>query len=148
MKLSQHTDYALRLLIYLAVHPDRPATIQAVAESYDISSHHLAKVAQEMVQAGWVVSTRGRGGGLRLAAKPADIPLGAVIRRTETSFALVECLGESSTCPIDSACRLKGVLAEARDAFLAVIDRYMLADLVRQRRTLVPLLLRGELAEG
>ena len=147
MKLSHHTDYALRLLIYLAVHTDRPATIQEVAEAYDVSAHHLAKVAQEMVHSNWVESSRGRGGGLRLAQKPAAISLGAVIRRTETSFALVECLGGESTCPIESACRLKGVLAEARDAFLAVIDRYTLADLVRQRRTLVPLLLHGDTAD-
>lgn len=144
MKLSHHTDYALRLLIYLALHRDQLVTIQQVAKVYGISSHHLAKVVQDMVHAGWVTSTRGRGGGLKLAIKPDEIGLGQVIRRTETCLSPVECLAGHSDCPIESACRLKGILAEARDAFLAVVDRYTLADLVRQRRRLMPLLLHDE----
>jgi len=143
MKLSHHTDYALRLLIYLAAHHDRFATIHQVAGAYGISSHHLAKIVQELSHHGWVRSTRGRGGGLRLACKAADVPLGAVVRAMESSLALVECMGEASTCPIEPACGLKHVLIEARDAFLGVLDRYTLQDLVSDPQRLVPLLVQG-----
>jgi Rrf2 family nitric oxide-sensitive transcriptional repressor len=141
MKLSQHTDYALRLLIHLAVHGDRAATVSEVAGAYGISSHHMAKVAQTLVQGTWVVSARGRGGGLRLARKPAEICVGDVVRHTEASLAIVECFGSEPGCPIEPACKLKHVLSEACDAFLAVLDQHTLADLVRNRRALVPLLI-------
>ena len=146
MRLSQHTDYALRLLMYLAVHEQRPATVPEVAAVYGISSNHLAKVAQQLVHHGWVQSIRGRGGGLRLACDPESVGLGDVIRQTERSITLVECMGEDSTCPIEPACDLKGVLGEALEAFLAVVDRYTLADLLQQRDALVPLMVDGRSA--
>jgi Rrf2 family nitric oxide-sensitive transcriptional repressor len=134
MHLTSHTDYSLRLLIYLALKPDHgQATVQEVATRYGISSNHVAKVAQKLVQLGYVVSHRGRGGGLALALAPEEINVGQVVRGTEP-LELLECFGANSTCPIDPSCRLKGVLHEAQRAFLEVIDRYTLADLVGSHR--------------
>jgi Rrf2 family nitric oxide-sensitive transcriptional repressor len=132
MRLTLHTDYALRLLMYLAIEPDRLQTIEAVAARYKISRNHLMKVAQTLVQAGVVDSIRGRGGGLRLA-RPADaINIGAVVRATEDGFALVECFDpEGNDCVIAPSCSLRGPLEQALAAFLAVLDRYTLADLVK-----------------
>lgn len=130
MQLTSHTDYALRLLIYLAVaKSDTLATVQAVATRYRISANHVAKVAQTLVQRGYVHSHRGRGGGLELAQPVHAINIGEVVRQTE-NLRLLECFGPNSTCPIDPACRLKQILGSAQQAFLEVLDGYTLADLV------------------
>ena len=140
MKLTTHTDYALRLLIYLAVRSEEmPATVQSAATHYGISAHHLAKVAQTLVQLGYVVSLRGRGGGLRLQLPAEEINIGALVKQTE-NLELLECFGPDSTCPIEPGCRLKGVLWKAQQALLAVLDGYVLADLVENRQELRVLL--------
>lgn len=140
MQLTTHTDYALRLLIYLAVHRgDTPATVQDAATRYGISANHLAKVAQRLVQLGYVNSHRGRGGGLELACDENSIRLGDVVRQTE-NLILVECFSDDSKCPIEPACGLKHVLDKAQQAFLGVLDDYTLADLIGQRNQLVQLL--------
>jgi Rrf2 family nitric oxide-sensitive transcriptional repressor len=131
MRLTMHTDYALRLLMLLALEPDELHTIDDVARRYRISRNHMMKVAQTLAQAGFVDSQRGRGGGLRLRGTPASINLGAVVRQTEDSLALVECFDrERSTCVVAPACGLRGVLGEALGAFFAVLDGYSLADLL------------------
>lgn len=132
MRLTLHTDYALRLLMLLAVEPERRHTIEEVAQRYDISRNHLMKVTQTLSQSGFLESLRGRGGGLRLGRSPASINLGAVVRATEDSLALVECFDEESNhCLISPACGLRGPLEQALRAFLAVLDRYSLADLIK-----------------
>lgn len=136
MRLTLHTDYALRLLIFLGLNPEKRRTIEEAAGHYGISRNHLMKVALTLTQAGFVDSLRGRNGGLQLARPPAEINIGAVIRKTEDNFNLVECLDhETNTCPIVSACQLKGPFAEAVQAFIAVLDRYTLADLVANPNT-------------
>lgn len=132
MRLTLHTDYALRLLMLLAIEPENRHTIEAVAKRYDISRNHLMKVTQTLSQAGFLESLRGRGGGLRLGRSPASINLGAVVRATEDSLALVECFDrENDRCVISSVCGLRGPLEEALRAFLAVLNRYSLADLIK-----------------
>ncbi len=140
MQLTTHTDYSLRLLIYLAIiGDDTTGTIQLAADSYGISANHLAKVAQTLVQLGYIQSLRGRGGGLKLALPANKINLGDVVRNTE-NLRLLECFGEDSSCPIVPACNLKRVLAIAQNAFLETLDDYSLADLVSNRRQLNKLL--------
>jgi len=140
MQLTTHTDYSLRLLIYLAIiGDDTTGTIQLAADSYGISANHLAKVAQTLVQLGYIQSLRGRGGGLKLALTANKINLGEVVRNTENQR-LLECFGEDSSCPIVPACNLKRVLAIAQNAFLETLDGYSLADLVSNRRQLIKLL--------
>lgn len=141
MQLTSHTDYSLRLLIYLAVFPsssEKP-TVQNAARRYGISAHHLAKVAQTLVQLGYIQSLRGRGGGLKLAMPASAIRLGDVVRQTE-NLQLLECFGLNSQCPIEPACNLKQVLMKAQLAFLDVLDNYSLADLTSNRGPLLTLL--------
>lgn len=131
MRLSLHTDYAIRVLMLLAIEPEQLHTIEDIALRYDISRNHLMKIAQTLVQAGFIESLRGRGGGLRLGRAAGSINLGAVVRATEDNFSLVECFDhEHNTCRISSACGLRGPLEEALAAFLAVLDRYSLDSLV------------------
>ena len=142
MRLTSHTDYALRMLIYMAARPDRLCTVNDVAEAYGLSRNHLVKVAQTLRDIGLVETTRGRAGGIRLAKAPEAIGIGALVRATEAEFALAECMQAQGgdCCAISPACRLKGMLHEALGAFLAVLDKYTLADIVQNRAMLGPLL--------
>ena len=140
MRLSSYSDYALRVLIYLAVQPDKLPTIAEIADRYGISKNHLMKVAHQLGIGGYVETVRGRGGGLRLGKAPEQISLGEVVRFTEQDLAIVECMGTANECLLTPSCALKGVLGEALRAFLAVLDDYTLADIVRQKRSLSALL--------
>lgn len=141
MRLTIYTDFSLRMLMYLAVKGDGLATIAEIADTYGISKAHLTKVAHQLGLAGYVGTVRGKGGGLRLARPAGEIGLGEVIRRTEPDTALVPCFGPvHACCPIVSACGLRGAVYEARAAFLTVLDRYTVADLVQHRAELGRLL--------
>jgi len=141
VRLTVYTDYSLRMLMYLAVKGDGLATIGEVAEAHGVSKAHLTKVAHQLGLAGYVETVRGRGGGMRLARPGKEIGLGDVIRRTEPDMALVPCFEPMhAPCPIVPACGLRGALHEARQAFLAVLDRYSLDDLVQRRAELGALL--------
>lgn len=124
MKLTRYTDYALRVLMHLAARPDRLASIAEVARAYGISENHLMKVVQDLGREGFLTTIRGRGGGIRLAREPASISVGDVVRATEDDCTLADCSG----CSLAGTCRLAGVLAEARRAFFAALDRYTIAD--------------------
>jgi len=130
MRLTQHTDYALRLLVHLAVAPEGRVTAVDVANTFGISVDHLRKVVQLLAGAGYVNTRRGRTGGVALAKPPADICIGDVVRLTETDFGLVECFRPDNRCVLTPGCAIIPVLADARDAFLAVLDRATLADCI------------------
>jgi len=107
-----------------------------IAGSFAVSEHHLTKVVHFLGKRGWLANVRGKGGGLSLASAPDSINVGDVVRHTEAS-AIVECFGEGGgQCQIAGLCRLRGVLNEAVAAFYAVLHRYALADLVRNREAL------------
>ncbi|WP_028467578.1 Rrf2 family transcriptional regulator [Nisaea denitrificans] len=132
MRLNTQTDYALRLLMHLAVNSSRLVTIQEVADRFSISKNHLMKLASTLTREGFVTSVRGRSGGLKLARPSERIPVGSIVRCMENDFALVECFqAERGECLITPACRLKGVLNGAVAAFLAELDRCTLSDLVQ-----------------
>ena len=130
MRLTLMTDYALRLLIHVGQHPDRLCTIAEVAGAYGISEAHLMKITHQLGQAGFIETVRGKGGGMRLAAPPAKIGLGTVVRRLEPDFALVECLAADNRCVLTGRCRLAGILSDGLDGFLSHLGRYTLADLL------------------
>jgi Rrf2 family nitric oxide-sensitive transcriptional repressor len=130
MRLTTMTDYALRILMYVAHQKDRLCTIAEIAEAYDISEAHLMKITHQLGLAGFIETVRGKGGGMRLAALPASINLGAVVRAVEPDFALVECFGSENRCALTGYCRLAGVLDGALQSFLAHLDGHTLADLV------------------
>ncbi|MFG6139043.1 Rrf2 family transcriptional regulator [Halomonas sp. B23F22_10] len=152
MRLTHFTDYSLRVLIYLAVKDDEPtpeppearATIAEIAERFAISRNHLMKVVQELNRLGYLSATRGKHGGLRLSRTPGEISLGGLVRDTEPDLGLVECFRDDNACAITSACRLQPILGEALAAFLSVLDRYTLADLLGQQRAELIQLLRLE----
>ncbi|MGM0450370.1 MAG: RrF2 family transcriptional regulator [Pseudomonadota bacterium] len=133
MRITGYTDYSLRVLIYLAVQGDRLATIQEVADRYQISKNHLMKVVHQLTRKGYLDSIRGKKGGIRLRMAPVDINLGALVREMEPDMNLVECFGPDNTCAISPVCSLKGVLGKALDSFLTTLDGYTLADIVPEK---------------
>ena len=140
MRLTQWTDYTLRVLMYCASTDGRaqPVTISEVADLYGISRSHLMKFVQQLSAQGLLETTRGRGGGMRLMRPASTINVGAVVRSTETDFNLVECFDPlTNQCCLSDHCRLKGVLAQAIQAYLAVLDAVTLADLIAPATPLV-----------
>ena len=168
MRLTNYSDYALRSLIYLATKPEPMllANISDIANSYHISKSHLTKIIHQLGQLGYIDSVRGKNGGIRLAHAPKDINLGLLIKQIEPDFALVECFSTNllnssnasannmplkmidetashtigSGCIISPVCQLKQVLSEALTAFIAVLERYTLADIIENKDELVALL--------
>lgn len=130
MRLTNFSDYALRVLMFAAAQSDRLVTIEETAEVYGISRAHLMKVVNQLARAGFLKAVRGRLGGLTLARAPEQINLGDVLRVTEPDFALVECFARNTRCVLTPRCRLRGVLDEALAAFMGTVDRYTLADLI------------------
>ncbi len=130
MHITQHTDYALRVLIYLASNEQRLVTIQEISERFEISRSHLMKVVNQLIRNGFVDGLRGKGGGLRLARPPQQIVVGDVVRKMETDLALVECFHETSHCLLTASCQLKGVLGAALEAFFASLDKVALSDVL------------------
>ena len=130
MRLTLMTDYALRLLMYVAQQPERLCTISEVAQAYKISEAHLMKVTHLLGLQGWIETVRGKGGGMRLAHAPCDINLGAVVRGIEPDFALVECFATGSRCVLTGRCHLANVLGDALQAFKTHLDGFSLADLL------------------
>jgi len=141
MRLTIYTDYALRLMMYLAVKEDGLATIAEIAESYEISKAHLMKVAHQLSTAGYVEAVRGARGGLRLAKPAKAIKLGEIVRHAEPNMAVMACLEPiDAPCVIKRCCVLRGALEEGGLAFLKVLDGYTLSDLVQPRDRLRNLL--------
>ncbi len=131
MRLTSYTDYSFRVLIYLGVRRGQLSTIREISESYDISRHHLVKVVHFLGTLGYVHTVRGKHGGVELALSPDEINLGEVARATEDNFHLVECFDrDAGHCRITPACRLQSILGEALDAFLKVLDRFTLSELL------------------
>ena len=141
MRLTKYTDYALRTLIYIGVNQDRTCTIPEIAQSYDISRNHLMKIVHQMGKAGFIETVRGRGGGIRLGRAPALITVGEIVRVTEEDLNVVECFDPAKNqCQISTACVLSSSIGNALAAFLEVLDKVTLDDVIRPEKELAILL--------
>ena len=144
MQLTRFSDYSLRALIYLGLNRHRRCTIREIADAYGISQNHLMKLVHHLGRSGFVATTRGKNGGLELARPASEINLGEVFRATEGNFNLVECFAETNTCPIAGPCVLSGVLDEALQAFMEVLDRHTLEDLLALSHALSRIFAAGQ----
>lgn len=139
MQLTRYTDYAFRMLIYLSLLPEEErVTINDIAEHFDIPRNHLVKIAHRLGQLGYIEASRGKGGGVSLGMTAEKIGLGDIVRQMETQMDIVNC--NLPECPILPQCKLRGILDQARDAFLETLDQYTLADLRQRPRQLKTLL--------
>jgi Rrf2 family transcriptional regulator, nitric oxide-sensitive transcriptional repressor len=128
MRLTRFSDIGLRVLIYLERAGERPhpVTVAEIGKQFDIPLNHLVKVVGQLAKLGWVQATRGRNGGLRLAADPATLTIGQVLRKLEgEEDELVDC--EGTDCALKMDCQLRGMLRAGMRAFYEAMDRYTLA---------------------
>ena len=140
MRLTLNTDFSLRVLIHVGLCGDKLTTINDIAQSFGISKQHLMKVVSGLSQNGYLETVRGRNGGIRLMREPRHINIGQVVRDTENQLGVIGCLERRGYCPIERACVLRSALQDATQAFLAVLDAYTLADLIKPQRALSSLL--------
>lgn len=130
MHITRYTDYSLRVLVYLSTQREELATIQQIADAYDISKNHLMKVVHQLNRKGYIETIRGKKGGMRLRLDPKSINVGVLIRETEQELGVVECLSTNDGCRISPVCGLKGIFSEAVEAFLRTLDQYTLDDVI------------------
>lgn len=134
MHLSRHTDYTLRVLLYLAVRPDERGTLADIARFFDISHDHLRKVVHELAKLGYVRTFRGKGGGIELARKATEINIGEILEKLEGGHPLIDC--KSLNCRLAPACTLNIALRKAQRSFFDELHKYSLADLIGNRAML------------
>ena len=135
MQLTQFTDYGLRSLMYLAAYPDRLCSVREIAEHYAISRNHLVKVGHRLAQLGYITSSKGKGGGVRLAHNPKNLRLGDLVLALEPNMHLVECFNrETNTCTVISICTMKHFLADASRDFIKALNQHTLADAVIDKK--------------
>ncbi|MDF7674559.1 Rrf2 family transcriptional regulator [Acetobacteraceae bacterium ESL0709] len=133
MRLTLHTDYALRTLIYVTVKNDRLVSIKEISALYGISENHMVKVIHRLGKGGFLKTQRGHGGGIQLARPPEEICIGDVIRHTEEDLAVIACMNKDSpvaNCLLSAGCVLKSSMFKAQEAFLSVFDKLSLSDIV------------------
>jgi Rrf2 family nitric oxide-sensitive transcriptional repressor len=132
MQLTRHTDYSLRVLIYLGLHRKNLVTISELADYYNISRNHLTKIVHRLALRGYIETVRGKGGGMRLARHPGQINIGKVVRDFEGGFPIAECFNPvNKACPLLPDCTLKLILSTALRGFMETLDSYTLADLLK-----------------
>ncbi len=137
MRLNIQTDYAIRVLLYLAARSQQdPTPTSVIADAFGVSRNHMVKVVQRLVAEGYVQTKGGRSGGVFLAKEPAEIRIGDVVRKIEPGFPLVECLSDDGSCRIAQACGVTPIMRRALEAFLAVLDESTLADVGANRKML------------
>ncbi len=130
MMLTRYTDYGLRALMLLASDPDRVQPAISLSKQLNVSRHHLAKILQDLVAGGYLVSVRGVAGGVQLANPPEQIRLGEVVRYLARDHALVECFHKNGgNCSLRQICQLRRALGEAQEAFIVSLNDHSIADI-------------------
>tara|TARA_B100001059_G_scaffold118202_1_gene118384 strand:- start:706 stop:1140 length:435 start_codon:yes stop_codon:yes gene_type:complete len=139
MKLTAYTDYSIRVLVYIGINNDQLCTASEISEFYGLSRNHLSKIIHHLSSLEIIQSYKGPKGGIELAKDPKEINLGNLIRKTEPDFHIVECFASNINCRIAPACKLKSILYESNQLFLKNLDRYSLADVLKNRKELLKL---------
>jgi Rrf2 family nitric oxide-sensitive transcriptional repressor len=133
MRLTLHTDYALRVLVHVGLRPGALTTINDIAAEHAISKNHLTKVVHQLGRAGYLETVRGKYGGVRLRVDASSVRIGQLVRRVEDDFALARCMRDApeEDCLLDSSCVARHAFSEGLEAFFATLDHYTLADMIR-----------------
>ena len=140
MQLTRYTDFGIRTLMYLAAQPERQTLfrISEITEVFDLSPNHVSKIVHQLGKHGYLQTIRGKSGGFRLGRTPVEINLGQLVRVLENSLAPIDC--SKPYCRLLPSCQWKGVLVQAVEAYLAVLDRFTLQDIVSNKEELMKLL--------
>lgn len=147
MRLLISTDLALRVLMRLSTAQNEHVSTDVLARELVVSRNHLHKIVQYLTEAGFVRTMRGRSGGVILARPAEEIRVGDVVRGHEQDQALVECFrSDGGACTLLPRCRLRSMLATAKEAFYQHLDQYTLADCLADGRSSARALSRAKTA--
>ena len=130
MYLSKFTDYGFRILIYLGHNEGKLFTVDELSNTLNLSTHHIKKIIYKLAKNGYILSSKGRNGGIKLGMNPKDINLGKVLQITEDNLNIVECLSNNNTCNINTSCKLKPVINDALNSFIVEFYKYTLHDIL------------------
>lgn len=131
MQLSKFTDYTFRALIYLATHTEKLCTVEELATTLEVSEHHMKKVIHQLAKTEYVISIKGRAGGLKLGVSPEQVNLGEVLKITEETSNIVECFNNPETCMyMEGGCKLKGIIGSSLRKFIEEFSQYTLQDIL------------------
>lgn len=130
MQLNKFTDYALRILMYISRPKDTPYTIAEIAQDLHVSQNHLVKIVHFMGKQQWIITSRGKGGGISLNPQSLELKLGDVVRVLQGDHPIVEC--DTPPCVLRSHCGLKGILNQAVEQFYKTLNQYSLANVLTQ----------------
>jgi len=137
MQLTSFTDYSIRTLMYLAAHSQDISSVGKISEYYGISRNHLVKVVHQLAQFGYIETSKGRGGGIKISEGATTLKLGDLIARLEPNMDMVECFdSKTNTCRITDSCQLKHYLHEATRAYIDALNQYTLADTIMNKEIL------------
>ncbi len=140
MKLTTYTDYALRTLMFLGSLPaGTQSSVNEISVYFDISRNHLVKVVAELATQGYILSSRGKNGGIRLAKQPNEINIGAVIRLLENNLSGIDCQAGNG-CKLIPVCQLTKALSIGMEAFLQAMEQYHLSDLIQNSDQIIAIL--------
>ena len=130
MYLSKFTDYSYRILMYLGKHPNEIFTVEELSSILDLSTHHIKKIIYKLAKNGYICSSKGRNGGIKLGMEPCEINLGKLLELTE-ELNIVECFSQkTNSCNMNEGCKLKFIISDAFNEFKLKISNYTLADII------------------
>ncbi len=132
MLISSRGRYALRMLADMAEHrTEGYVPLKEIAARQDISEKYLESIAKVLVRDGILIGVRGKGGGYRLSADPAQFTVGRILRLTEESLAPVACL-ESGAAPCSKMadCRTLPMWQGLDKVIFEYLEKFTIADLL------------------
>lgn len=131
MYLSKFTDYSFRILMYLGNNPHNLSTVDELSSILGLSTHHTKKIVYKLSKNNYILSSKGRNGGIKLGMEPKDINLGKLIEITEDNLNILECFSsENNTCSLNNSCKLKPIINDALNAFKLKLSEYTLEDIL------------------
>lgn len=131
MYLSKFTDYSFRILMYLGNNPDKLSTVDELSSILGLSTHHVKKIVYKLSTNNYILSLKGRNGGIKLGMDPKDINLGKLLEITEDNLDILECFSiENNTCSLNNCCKLKPIINDALESFKLELSKYTLADIL------------------
>lgn len=137
MQLTKFTDYGLRILLYLSPQRDELYTIAELADNLHVSQNHLVKIVHFMAKQHWLITTRGKGGGIRLSPETLNLPLGEIVRTLQNTPHIINC--DNPVCVLRPQCRLKGVLEAALEQFYASLNQHRFAEFALTSHHTIPI---------
>ena len=131
MYLSKFTDYSFRILMYLGNNPDKLSTVDELSSILGLSTHHVKKIVYKLSTNNYILSLKGRNGGIKLRMDPKDINLGKLLEITEDNLDILECFSiENNTCSLNNCCKLKPIINDALESFKLELSKYTLDDIL------------------